>query len=99
MKTYSVLCIGGPLDGRWVTTAERTFLAASPTSGVLSVLEADDHPDRHWRYRYDVESIALFGHRLHVAVVDSPLTHSADRDRLMMRAVLQRDVVEQLERP
>lgn len=93
MDSYKVLCVGGPLDGRWKTVVGRTFLADQRTRSAVADSPAED--DQSQRCRYDVEAVGLFGHALHVAVCDSTPPH--EKYLAVMRALLQRDVALHLE--
>ncbi|WP_143659428.1 hypothetical protein [Streptomyces sp. MP131-18] len=84
-----VLLIGGPKDGEWVTTRERVFEVAHVEEGAHADVFA---PVK--RVVYQVESIALFGRRLMVAL---PLqTLSTEREEAVIRAVFQRDVAQEI---
>lgn len=86
---YDVLCVGGPLDGQWRAVEDRTFEVAEPPKIAV------DEP--FTKYCYDVESIALFGFTLHVALCHDRFEGWREREKAVMRAVLQRDVANRLE--
>jgi hypothetical protein len=97
VNTYTVLCVGGPLGGQWKLVYERTFEAAEPPKIAFTTAMTDAVNEPFKRYRYDVEAIALFGSKMYVAVCHGEFIHSAEREKAIMRAVLQRDVANHLE--
>lgn len=96
-RSYRVLCVGGPLDGRWRTVMGRSFEAAEPPKVAISAAMTDAVIEPFKRYRYDVEAIGLFRCMLHVAFCYGEFKDSWERDKAAMRAVLRRDVVNHLE--
>lgn len=97
MSAYTVLCVGGPADGTWKTSLGRIFEVAGPPKVEFTAAMTDAMIEPFIRYRYDVEALALFGHKLYVAVCHGQFERSRERERAIMRAVLQRDVAAQLE--
>ncbi|MFC8490694.1 hypothetical protein ACFUJU_07790 [Streptomyces sp. NPDC057235] len=96
-KSYRVLCVGGPLDGRWRTVYGRSFDVAVPPKMAISAAMTDAVIEPFERVRYDVEVIGLFSHTLHVAFSGGQFQDSWEREKAAMRAVLRRDVVNHLE--
>lgn len=96
-RSYRVLCVGGPLDGRWRTVHGRSFEAIEKPEG-FSLADMANPDDVAFRRRvYDVEALGLFRHTLHVAFCAGQFEGSYERERAAMRAVLRRDVVNHLE--
>ena len=95
-RSYRVLCLGGPLDGRWRTVMGRSFEAAEPSKAAISAAMTDAVIEPFKRYRYDVEALSLFRHMLHIAFCHGEFENSWERDKAAMRAVLRRDVVNHL---
>lgn len=92
MSTYDVLCVGGPLDGHWRAVEDRTFEAAEPPKIAFTadMSAAVDVP--FTKYRYFVDQIAMMDFRLWVAVCEGEFRGSTERNKAVLRAILQRDV-------
>lgn len=90
-----VLMIGGPADGRWMTTDGYSIIVAKPpvfdwktlSEDPLSIVELQ-------RVLYSVQTCGLFGFRLDVAIAEGEFRSSRERDVAIARAVFQRDVAE-----
>jgi hypothetical protein len=93
---YTVLCVGGPGDGRWQTVNQRSFEMAEPTPITYAETAATAAGESFTRHRYYVEAIALFGSSLHVAVCAGEFIGSREREKAILRAILQRDVAAQM---
>lgn len=96
MSTYTVLCVGGPLDGQWRTVRDRIFEAAEPPNFTFSTANTDAIIEPFIRHEYRVENLAMLGFASWVAVCERQYRSSAERDRAVLRAVLQRDVAAQM---
>ncbi|CAL9368068.1 hypothetical protein [Streptomyces sp. enrichment culture] len=92
MSTYDVLCVGGPLDGHWKVVYERSFEVAEPPKIAFTadVTAAVDEP--FTKHRYFVDQVAMMDFRLWVAVCEGQFRGSLERNKAILRAILQRDV-------
>ncbi|AXG81130.1 hypothetical protein [Streptomyces paludis] len=90
-----VLMIGGPADGTWVTTEERTILVArrQTLAESMNALATSVEVPHH---TYEVETLGLFEWRLRVAFCRDEFPTTAGRNRAAARAVFQRDVAAQM---
>lgn len=94
-KAKMVLMIGGPADGRWMVAEGRAIIVAEPPKLAWDALSAD--PDTGFDFRqiqYHVQTCALFGLKLDVAVAEREFRSSRERDNAVVRALFQRDVAE-----
>ena len=91
----TVLMIGGPKDGTWCTT----------TQGCIEVEEMPRLDWKDWtgdtqsvdlpmpvRHQYYVAPMDMFGFRIDVAVCEKQFKSTAERNKAVLRALLQRDV-------
>lgn len=93
-----VLCVGGPVDGEWKVVRDRYFVVAEPERD-FRLFPApgkreepqDIIPKRHM---YTVDRLSMFGHTLDVAIHDESLREGKDRNDMLLRAILQRDVAQ-----
>ena len=99
-KARRVLLCGGYLDGRWVDVPEGSYVYRVPPAPVrfthVSEPEADLHVPIDDFVEYLLRPFELrigeAGGRLWIGVCDWDF----DRDRAVLRALLQRDVAQQL---
>jgi hypothetical protein len=96
VSTYTVLCVGGPLAGQWKVVNERTFEAAEPPKLTFSTEDTDTAIEPFVRHRYHVENFVMFGFATWVAVCERQFMGSTERNKAIMRALLQRDVAAQM---
>jgi hypothetical protein len=96
MSTYTALCVGGPLDGQWRTVEDRTFEVAELPKLTFSTENTDAVIEPFARHRYHVDSIAMFGFHTYVAVCEKQFMGSSERNKAVLRALLQRDVAAQM---
>ena len=90
-----MLMIGGPKDGTWcATTQDRIEVEEWPRLDLKDWVAASQGievpmPVRH---QYYVAPVEMFGFRLDVAVCEGQFKSTAERNKAVLRAMLQRDV-------
>lgn len=96
-KPRHALMVGGPANGRWrmvdratveVTDLPRIEWKAN-VAETASILEPK-------RYLYHVDRIVMFGFPVDVAVCKREFMGSTERNKAVLRALLQRDVAAQM---
>lgn len=96
MSTYAALCVGGPLDGRWKVVHDRTFEVAKPLKLSFTTEDMDAVIEPFERYRYYVENFVMLGSAAWVAICEREFMGSDERNKAILRALLQRDVAAQM---
>lgn len=91
-KPYTALCVGGPADGQWKTVEDRTFEMAEMPKVNFSAIDTDTIIEPFIQHRYHLERVAMFGFDLWVAVCERQFMGSTERNKAVLRALLQRDV-------
>ena len=90
-----VLLVGGPSDGQWlmVSGIDRTIVVQEIFNLVSEADDGDMFPKRHLYVR---DTAHMFGHSLHVAIHEESILKGMDRDTMLMRTILQRDVAREM---
>jgi hypothetical protein len=99
VSTYNVLCVGGPADGQWKVVEDRTFEVAELPKIEFTTAMTDAMIEPFIRHRYYVDQIAMLDFRLWIAVCERQFKGSTERNKAVLRAILQRDVANHLEAP
>ncbi|MBA2951457.1 hypothetical protein [Streptomyces himalayensis] len=96
MSTYTALCVGGPKDGQWLTVDRRTFEVAELPKIEFTTAMTDAVIEPFVRHVYHVDNFVAFGFGVWIAVCERQFTGSTERNRAILRAILQRDVAAQM---
>jgi hypothetical protein len=91
-KATQVLMIGGPVDGKWMMAEGPYIMVAEPSPLVWTDGPGDLSMPEFVQRRYYVETFAMLGFQLPVAICEREFIGGAERDRAVLRALLQRDV-------
>jgi hypothetical protein len=95
------LFIGGPHDGQWLEVSRSVIMVPVPTTpdvtSFLSSTEVVPEMPLPKQVEYVADVVDLFGYRLHVMIAYRELDEWRNsRSEALLKAVLQRDVVQAL---
>lgn len=96
MSKYTALCVGGPANDQWKTVEDRTFLVAEMPKFTFSTENTDAVIEPLIQHMYHVDRMAMFGFGVWVAVCEKQFMGTTERNKAILRALLQRDVAAQM---
>jgi len=96
VSAHTALCVGGPADGQWKVVEDRIFEVAETPKFTFSTDDTDSVIEPFTRHRYRVDVFSMLGFNVYVAVCERQFMDSAEQNRAVLRALLQRDVAAQM---
>jgi hypothetical protein len=95
-KPRTALMVGGPADGQWRTVEAPTVEVTELPRIEWKANVAETTTLEPKRHLYHVDRLAMFGFGVWVAVCEREFMGSTERNKAVLRALLQRDVAREM---
>lgn len=95
-RIYTALCVGGPADGQWRTVEGRMFFMAEVPKVEFTTTAVEAITEPFVQHTYHLDQAVMFGFSAWIAVCERQFRGSTERNKAVLRALLQRDVAAQM---